>query len=179
MEHFVRHGQTDWNVEHRIQGRVDIPLNETGRQQAVEMREKLKDIQFDVIFTSPLVRAKETAEIITEAHVGTPLVIADELAERNFGEFEGKDNNGDYYGLWQHDNTDTPGGETPKDLESRVFPFLDRIRQQYKGKNILLVAHGGIGLTIETYYRGAPKDKNLLQYVAGNGELKVYDIDNE
>ena len=103
-------------------------------------------------------------------------MVASELTERNFGEYEGKHNNGDYYGLWQHDNTETPGGETPKDLESRVFPFLDKIRREYKGKDVLLVAHGGIGLTIETYYRGVPADKNLLQYVSGNGELKVYDV---
>lgn len=107
------------------------------------------------------------------------MIIAEELAERNFGDFEGKDNNGDYYGLWQHDNAHTPNGETPVDLEVRVFPFLDRIRKQYRGKNILLVAHGGIGLTIETYYKGVPDDKNLLQYVAGNGELKIYDIEND
>ena len=82
MEYFVRHGQTDWNAEHKIMGSVDIPLNEAGENQAIEMREKLKDKKFDVIFTSPMKRAKKTAEIIGEPHKETPIVIADELRER-------------------------------------------------------------------------------------------------
>lgn len=177
-EYFVRHGQTDWNLEHKIQGSIDIELNESGKKQAMEMQEKLKDVHFDAIFCSPLVRAKETAEIIAELHKDTPLIIADELRERNFGEFEGKHNNGDYYGLWQYDNQSTPKGETPKELEARIYPFLDKIRNKYKDKDILLVAHGGIGLIIESYHKGVPESGDLLEYVVGNGELKIYDIEN-
>jgi len=178
-EYFVRHGQTDWNLEHKIQGRIDIELNDFGRKQALETQERLKDIIFDAIFYSPLIRAKETAEIIAESHKDTPLIMADELIERNFGEYEGKHNNGDYYGLWQYDNDDTPNGETPKDLEARIFPFLDRIRREYKDKNILLVAHGGVGLIIESYYNGVPESRDLLEYGSVNGELKIYDIENK
>jgi len=177
-EYFVRHGQTDWNLEHKIQGSIDIALNDSGRKQALETQEQLKDVHFDVIFCSPLIRAKETADIIAEQHKDTPLIIADELRERNFGEYEGKHNNGDYYGLWQYDNQNTPKGETPKQLETRVFPFLDRIRNEYKDKNVLLVSHGGVGLIIETYYKGVPKSKDLLEYISKNGELKIYDIEN-
>jgi len=130
---FVRHGQTDWNVERKIQGQVDIELNDEGRKQAAQMRDELADMHFDAIFVSPLARARETAEIIAEPHESTPVVIADELAERNFGEYEGKDNDGGkYYGLWQYDNPVTPNGETPKDLEARVYSFLDRLHKQYE-----------------------------------------------
>lgn len=84
-EYFVRHGQTDWNLEHRIQGSVDIELNEMGRKQAIEMRDKLADRDFAAIFTSPLKRAAQTAEIIAEAHPDILLIEAPELIERNFG----------------------------------------------------------------------------------------------
>jgi len=178
-EYFVRHGQTDWNLEHKIQGSIDIELNESGRKQAIEMQEKLKNTHFDAIFCSPLVRAKETAEIISQPHKDTPLIVADELRERNFGEYEGKHTNDNYYGLWQYDNQDTPKGETPKELEARIYPFLDRVRTEFKDKDILLVAHGGIGLIIESYYRGVPESGDLLEYVVGNGELKIYDIENK
>ena len=177
-EYFVRHGQTDWNLEHKVQGSIDIELNESGRKQALKMQEKLKDVHFDVIFCSPLVRAKETAEIISESHKNTPLIVSDELRERNFGEYEGKHKNDDYYGLWQYDNQNTPNGETPKELEARIYPFLDKIRNKYKDGNVLLVAHGGVGLIIETYYKGVPESKDLLEYESANGELKIYDIDN-
>ena len=175
-EYFVRHGQTDWNVDHKIQGSIDIDLNEKGREQAAEMREKLKDKKFAAIFSSPLNRARETAQIIAEPHTDTPLIIVNELAERNFGDYEGKPNNGDYYGLWQADNNETPNGETPEDLKIRIYPFLDRIREEFSGEDVLLVAHGGIGLIIETYYKGIPETGDLLEYASGNGELKIYDI---
>lgn len=178
-EYFVRHGQTDWNLEHKIQGSIDIGLNESGRKQAIEMQEKLKDTYFDAIFCSPLIRAKETAEIIAKPHKDTPLIVANELRERNFGIYEGEHAKGDYYGLWQYDNQDTPNGETPKELEARIYPFLDKIRADFKDKDILLVAHGGIGLIIESYYKGVPKSGDLLEYVVGNGELKIYDIENK
>lgn len=137
-EHFVRHGQTDWNLEHKIQGRVDIGLNSEGRAQAEAMRDQLASKQFDVIFSSPLRRAQETAEIIGEAHSGTPLVVASELTERNFGEYEGKHNNGDYYGLWQHDNTETPGGRLRKIWNLESFHFLIKFGANTKAKTCFL-----------------------------------------
>ena len=180
-EYFVRHGQTDWNLEHRIQGTVDIELNDAGVQQAVDMREKLSSHTFAAIFTSPFKRAAQTAEIITEAHADTPLIESPELAERNFGRFEGEHNSpeGDYYGVWNHNrDVDTQGGESLKDLETRVYPFLDRIRKEYEGKDILLVAHGGIGLIVRQYYKGKPQSGNLLDLPpVANGEVEILEID--
>jgi broad specificity phosphatase PhoE len=172
--YFVRHGQTDWNLNHKIQGNRDIKLNSEGRRQATAMRENLKDIHFDAIFSSPLSRAKETAKIIAKAHSGTPLIFTDQLAERNFGDYEGRNNNGDFYGLWHYDNANTRNGETPKNLEKRISRFLDRVIKEYTGKNVLLVSHGGVGLLVAAYFYGVPEDGNLLNYVSGNGELKIY-----
>ena len=87
--YIVRHGQTDWNVQHKAQGRSDIPLNETGRRQAEELRDKIKDIKFDAVYASPLKRARETAEIATDGEY--KIVFDDRLMERSFGDFEGKE----------------------------------------------------------------------------------------
>lgn len=180
-EYFARHGQTDWNVEGRIQGTVDIELNGTGIRQAAEMRDKLSSKPFAAIFASPYKRAAQTAKIIAEAHAETPLIESPELAERNFGKFEGEHNSpeGDYYGVWDYNrDTDTEGGESLEDLEARVYPFLDRIRKEYKGKDILLVAHGGIGLIVRQYYKGKPDSGNLLDLPpVANGEVEVLEID--
>lgn len=175
--YFVRHGQTDWNRDHKIMGRSDIPLNETGIQQAAEIRDKLRDISFELILSSPLSRAEATAKIIAEAHPDTPVAIATELSERDFGEYEGMENKpgADYYGVWDYKRERIHGsGETLKDLEARVYPFLDDLYQTYAHTNILLVAHGGIGLVIRAYFRGIPESGNLLELPpVANGEFEI------
>src|SRR5690606_40156857 len=84
----IRHGETDWNAQRRIQGRTDIPLNEKGIQQARECRDFLKNSEWDVIITSPLKRAKQTAEIINEA-LNIDLIEMDDFIEKSFGDVEG------------------------------------------------------------------------------------------
>ena len=86
--YFERHGQTDWNVRGKLQGKSDIALNETGRLQAVETREKLKQVAMDAIYCSPLMRARETAEIINVLWE-LPIQCDDRLMERSFGDMEG------------------------------------------------------------------------------------------
>ena len=85
MLYIVRHGETDWNREHRIQGHIDIPLNDQGKLDAANAKEKLKDVKFDVVFSSPLSRAIETAKIITDNEI----IIDHRLIERYNGELEG------------------------------------------------------------------------------------------
>lgn len=180
-QYFVRHGQTDWNLEQRIQGSTDIELNAIGKQQAAAMRDKLSNHSFVAIISSPLKRALQTAETIAEAHPDTPLVIAPDIMERNFGKYEGQlnDPKGTYYGVWDYNiERDTGGGESLHDLELRIYPFLDRIRGEYSSADVLLVAHGGIGLIIRQYYAGKPQTGNLLDLpVLANGAVEVFDID--
>ncbi len=171
---FVRHGQTDWNAAHKIMGKVDIELNESGKGQAAETAEKLKDEKFDVIITSPLKRAKQTTEIIAQHHKDAPIVVADEISERDFGEYEGKENPGDYFGLWNYGADVIARGETTKDVEKRIFAYLSELQEKYAGKKVLLVAHGGVGLLIQAFFDGIPQDNNLLKLVAGNGEAKKF-----
>ena len=90
MEIFVvRHGQTDWNVCHKVQGSCDIELNDKGIEQAGITAEKLKSDDFDIIICSPLKRARQTAEIINQGR-NILIVYDDRIAERNFGDYEGK-----------------------------------------------------------------------------------------
>ncbi|WP_420848057.1 histidine phosphatase family protein, partial [Neobacillus citreus] len=84
----VRHGETEWNAIGRLQGRSDIPLNAKGIKQAEESGEYLKNSQWDVIITSPLQRAKKTAEII-KTYINVPLVVMDDFKEKSFGDAEG------------------------------------------------------------------------------------------
>jgi uncharacterized phosphatase len=87
--YLVRHGETSWNAEGKIQGRSDIPLGDIGREQAKKLGEKLTSVHFDAIYTSPLQRAVETAEIIGNI-LSLPVQIQKELRERNSGNLEGK-----------------------------------------------------------------------------------------
>ena len=90
MLYIIRHGKTDWNLWHKLQGRTDIPLNEEGRQMAIEAGERYKDTHFDVCYCSPLIRARETAELLLKGR-DVPVVIDDRLKEMGFGIYEGEE----------------------------------------------------------------------------------------
>ena len=126
----VRHGQTDMNAKGRIQGsKSDLPLNKTGRKQALDAAKSLSDKGIGLIVTSPMKRAMETAGIIAEQLkiAGSKMVIGTRLRERDFGDYEGRlMSEVDINSLrrWT-DNAPTPGGETIRELAARVFEFLD------------------------------------------------------
>ena len=88
MLDIMRHGKTDWNLLHKLQGKTDIPLNDMGRQMARQARERYKDIHFDVCYCSPLSRARETAKLVLEGR-DVPIIIDDRLSEMGFGIYEG------------------------------------------------------------------------------------------
>ena len=87
----MRHGKTDWNVLHKLQGRTDIPLNEEGRRMAEAAREQYKEINFDVCYCSSLIRARETAQIFLKGR-DIPIICDDRLMEMSFGVYEGTEN---------------------------------------------------------------------------------------
>lgn len=157
--YIVRHGQTDWNVKHIIQGHSDIPLNSKGEEQAKELAEKLADVRFDAAFSSDLIRARRTAEIISlEKKLAVKTTQA--LRERYFGKFEGKD--------WQKYDKEIVtllkkyrkvGYDQKKavmeiddSMISRVTTFLREIAVGYPGKNILMVSHGGLMRTLLIHF---------------------------
>jgi uncharacterized phosphatase len=139
----VRHGQTDWNLQQRIQGSTDIPLNDTGRQQAAETGERLRGGSWTGIVASPLIRALETARIISGVFgLGEPEIEA-QLVERAYGEGEGLDA-AELAERYPEGMDTIPGIELREEVTHRVLPALESIALAHPGGNLLVVAHGGV-----------------------------------
>ena len=136
----VRHGETDWNRAGKWQGREDIPLNETGKQQAEYCGDTLKHKQWDAIFSSPLKRAKETADIIAQAANIPSVVTVYDLIERDLGAASGLTPeerkrlfpDGKY-----------PGMENWDRLKNRVHKAILKCTDKSNGGDIIIVSHGG------------------------------------
>ncbi len=177
--YLVRHGQTDWNTEMRAQGRKDVPLNATGRAQAEELREKIKDLEFDAVYASPLKRAAETAEIVMGDRCD--VVYDDRLVERSFGNFEGK-----VLESWAQPveglNIDDinleeiPGNvETVKSMLARVRDFVDFLKQKYSDDaKILVVGHGAMSKAFDWVLSEHGENDVFGMKHLENGEVKEY-----
>lgn len=138
---FIRHGQTDWNREGLLQGSSDIPLNDTGREQARDAFMTLRSRPWDVVVSSPLVRARETAQIIADG-LGIQLGAAyDGLVERDYGELEGTPS-ADAIARWPR--RDYPGAETLDSVAARGAAALDLIAVDNAGAAVLVICHGTI-----------------------------------
>ena len=137
--YLVRHGETDWNRERRIQGLTDIPLNDTGREQARRTGELLARREWDGIYSSPLSRAAETAAIIAE-RIGLPAPIPfPAVVERNYGAAEGLD----FAGLEARYPGEVPGRESREAVAERVVPALVDLAERNPGAMLVVVSHGG------------------------------------
>lgn len=173
----VRHGQTDWNVQHKVQGKADIDLNNTGIAQASETSQKLINTQIDLVICSPLKRAMQTAQIINKGR-NIPIIYDERISERDFGEMEGKrQEEFDFKGFWSYQkNIKYESAENIQDFFNRIYAFIDDITTKYSNMNILLVNHGGVSIPVDCYFNGIPKDDDLLKLVAKNAEIKEYNI---
>lgn len=135
----IRHGQTDWNLQGLFQGSSDIPLNDTGREQAHHALDNAAHIPWDVVVSSPLSRARETAEIIARDH-GLPLGPADpRLAEIDWGAAEGRDV-AEMEAL--HPGRTFPGIEDAQAVADRGYDALEDLERRLPGQRVLVVAHG-------------------------------------
>jgi probable phosphoglycerate mutase len=140
--YLVRHGETDWNRQRRIQGSSDIPLNSTGRAQAKTTGELLSNRMWDRIFASPLSRAMETARIIaSEVGLEAPGTLP-AVVERNYGDAEGRTAS-EVDALYPGD-TEVPGRESREAVIERALPALVQLAEDNHGKSIIVVAHGGV-----------------------------------
>ena len=173
--YIVRHGQTDWNAQKIIQGQLDIPLNETGEKQAKEVAEKFKNIKFDLVFSSDLLRAKRTAEIITLEHK-LAVETTNVLRERAFGEMEGKSSKvffayRDLLNALTHEERQHKkpyeNFESDHELTTRVITFLRETAITHQGKNILVATHGGI-LRMILLHLGHFDYKTIEKYMFDN-----------
>ncbi len=144
--YLVRHGETDWNRTHRIQGSSDIPLNDTGRAQAARTAALLARRQWDAIYSSPLSRAFETATIIGSAVGLAHLEKVSELAERQYGVAEGLTDRE----LVQRypGSTAVPGRESRAEVAARVMPALLRIAATGSDRRVIVTTHGGVIRTV-------------------------------
>jgi probable phosphoglycerate mutase len=168
----IRHGETSWNTERRLQGHTDIPLNTKGVLQARQMAQALKNIKllFDVLYTSDLKRAADTANAIVELF-GVEAKVDIALRERHFGALQGltiQEAPLLQPVIWQaHIARDLEheleGGESITQFALRVQTTLDKIQEQHSGKTILLVSHGG---TLDMMYRIASKQALTTERVA-------------
>ena len=144
--YLVRHGETDWNRARRIQGSTDIPLNQTGRDQAAVTAALLANRSWDGVYASPLSRAFETGAIIARA-LGLPEPEAvPEVAERRYGDAEGL--TGDEIDARFPGDTQVPGRESREEVAARVIPAIVALAERHPGENIVLVSHGGVIRTI-------------------------------
>lgn len=174
----IRHGQTDWNLIHKIQGVTDTELNDTGIKQAEEARENLKNIDFDLIICSPLKRTKKTAEIINQNR-NIPIIYNEKLKERCFGNFEGRVVNEDdiFKSEVLYDvnvNYSEDKIESIKDLMLRIKIELDNIKEKYSDKKVLIVTHGGVLRAVNAYFNGIPESGILNSAEIKNCEIREY-----
>lgn len=152
--YFVRHGQTEWNLEHKVCGATDIPLTEAGRGQARETGRSILEagIRADEILYSPLSRAAETARIIAEI-TGIPAREEPRLTEQNFGKFEGTDRNHTEFRMARQQFANHyGGGESMLQLGQRVYNLLDELKSRSDKKTYILVAHNGIARVVHSYF---------------------------
>lgn len=146
--YIIRHGTTKWNVERRLQGRKDSELTEEGIKRAIMLRDRLQDVDFDMIYSSPLNRALETAKII-KGQRNIEIIIHKSLCELDFGNWEGMQISEierkfpkEYYSYIKDPESYIPiDGESFEELFNRVQHFLDDI-EKLDAKNILVVTHG-------------------------------------
>ncbi|MCI4128132.1 histidine phosphatase family protein [Bacillus haynesii] len=134
----IRHGETDWNALGKLQGRTDIPLNETGKKQAKETGAFLKGSDWDVIITSPLRRAKETAEIINQ-YLGLEIIEMEDFIERNYGDAEGMPFE---ERTRLYPDKEYPNQESKEALAERLMAGIQKVSERYPDKKVLIVAHG-------------------------------------
>ncbi len=165
MLYIMRHGKTDWNEKHRLQGRTDIPLNQQGREMAERAREEYADVHFDVCYSSPLIRARETAEIVLRGR-NIPIITDDRLMEMSFGVCEGTES------CFQDPESPVrelflapekyvrpvEGGESFEQLFARTGEFLREVVRPLldQGKDILIVGHGAMNSSIVCQVRNLP-----------------------
>ena len=157
----IRHGETAWNVDTRIQGHLDVPLSAVGRRQAERLAEALADEPIAAIYASDLTRAWETAQYLGRA-LGKEVIKETGLRERGFGEFEGKTFAEIEVQLpeqsmrWRKRDPEfaPAGGESLLALRSRVLEAAGRLAAQHPGELIAMVAHGGV---MDVLYRAATR----------------------
>ena len=183
----VRHGETRSNLEFLLHGRTDVPLTSLGAWQAHRVAERLLTIgTIDVLYSSPLLRARATAEIIS-AELGVTVEFIDDLTEFHFGDFEGytltsiQESHPEIF-LQVLDTSDFefrfPNGESRREFHTRIQTALQSVIDAHTGKRIVVVAHGGVIASIFTQFTGGnPND--WANYLVHNCSITRLEVDGQ
>jgi uncharacterized phosphatase len=174
MIYVIRHGQTDLNKERRMQGRKGLPLNKYGLEQANALSDKLSNIDFDFVFSSPQERAVQTAEIVT----GKIAVLDDRLDVFDLGEADRLHISEVKMAGPLPDPSFYQGVEEPNRFVKRVFSFMKELEAQYGKKelNILISGHRCTTGCIGAYFKGIPSDGNILKFSSDTGDYKSFNF---
>lgn len=172
----VRHGETKENIGKVMQGNMDTILDEEGIKQAQTLIEKVKNHNINLIISSPLKRAYETAKIISNNNI--KIITDDRLKSRNHGEFQGMSRTDmNLQSYWNIKiNNKYKYAESVKDLYNRVDSLLQEIKIKYNDKNVLLVTHSGICRILYYYFTEIPEDGDLLGYKSENCSFEEYEL---
>jgi len=170
--YIVRHGQTNLNKEGRLQGSGGLPLNETGMLQAMKLRDQFINIKFDVVLSSPQERAIQTAEMIT----GFSPKIDLRLDVFDLGDADGLKREEVKFKGVVPDPRLYSGVEDVQSFIQRIFGFMNDLKSDYSNEeiNILVSGHRCTTGCIGAYFKGIPKDGNILKYSSSNGDFNVY-----
>ena len=179
--YLVRHGETDWNLERRVQGATDIPLNDTGRSQARATGALLATEHWDAVLASPLSRARETADIIA-AELGLPAPLTNSaFVERRYGDAEGLV----HYEIDARFPGDTPvpGRETRDEVAARVLPALMAVVEERRGQSIVVVTHGGVIRSVlnavdPVQHHGSIRNGSIHSFRHVDGALELIAFDD-
>jgi broad specificity phosphatase PhoE len=167
----VRHGETDWNADGRLQGHTDRPLSDYGRRQARQLADELAEEELEAIYASDLARARETAEIVGR-QLGLPVVLDPDLREKNWGTWEGLT-------AVERDRVEFVGESTEAHQE-RILNALRRISERHPGDGrVLVVTHGGSMRRVQTEALGMamPVVENCGRWLCAceNGSFRALD----
>lgn len=186
----LRHGESQWNLENRFTGWVDVALTEKGIAEARAAGRKLHDVRFDVFYTSLLQRANETLRLVTEETGQHDLVPVRDAAlnERHYGDLQGlnKADTAEKFGaeqvhLWRRSyDIPPPGGESLADTAARAIPFYENhIEPDLRGgRNVLVAAHGNSLRAIVMHIEGLSREQ-VLELNLATGVPIVYEMDGE
>lgn len=182
----IRHGETLWNEAGRLQGSVDIELNETGRELAGKLGRELEDVAFDRIYSSPLIRAYETACLI-RGHRNIPIIREERLREISFGDLEGihysewmKEDSPYHYFFTEPEKYNPPvHGESLEQVCTRTKEFMQEVMEPLYAENerIMIVAHGAVNKGLMCYMEGNDKAHYWGEGLQNNCEASIFSFD--
>lgn len=178
--YLVRHGETEWNAQNRFCGRSDVPLSDTGRQQARRLGERLKAVPLEALYSSPLKRALETARLISEL-TGLEPEVDERLIEINYGQWEGKtleemqEDDPTLFRAWSADpgQVAPPGGETGVAAQQRVAPFFDALAKKHRNGQVAVVFHRTVCRLVICHFLGMSPSDYRRRLTLDNAALSI------